>query len=131
MALKLNKRRIFKQTVTFTPLETGEQGSFIAVFNILTAEQQSKLFEVIQSLNGEKSKDNTHAWGQIQKILDTILVDVEQLEIEDEQGDLLTGEALLEVVKSYPDLADAIVAAYFGSSEAGKKPQKKKTSKKP
>ena len=106
MALKLAKERIFKYPVEVEVRVDNKlvTGTFTGVFRALKA----------SDMDDEK------------KLIDAILVSVEGLELEDEHGNVLTGDELVEAVKDDTELVAAIIRAY-GEAMEKKDRQKSKT----
>lgn len=108
MALKLNENRTYKYQVQVAYYdEDGKvlNGSFTGVFKVLKTEDMQK-------------KDV--------RLIDTILVGVEGIDLQDVHGNSLEGEELLNAVRNDSDFAEACIAAYNDSVE--KKRVKKRTS---
>lgn len=108
MALKLNTQRIYRHPVPVSYYdESGKivTGSFTGTFKVMT----------------KGDMDDKDA-----RLIDKILIGVDDIELTDEHGNELQGEELLDAVKNDSDLAAACMEAYNGSIE--KKRIKKKTS---
>lgn len=113
MALKLNVNRNYKHPVPVKYFsEEGKilSGSFTGTFRVLNSEAL------------EKSKEEEG------RFIDLILVGVEGIELEDDNGNILEGDELLAAVKNDVDLANACVEAYEESAQ--KKRAKPKISEK-
>ena len=99
MALKLNTNRTFTSpcTVHFQD-ETGKpaSGSFGATYKVVP----------MDSLKDEHNSDKT--------LLDLVLVSVNEseLELQDENGNRLTGDDLIRAVKNDPAISMALVSTY-------------------
>lgn len=107
MALKLSTERTFKYPVNVEVRVDSKivKGSFTGVFRALKG----------SDIDGDEKR-----------LIDAILVGVEGLDLEDEAGNRLEGEALLEAVKDDTELVAAIVKAY-GEAMEKKDPAKSKT----
>jgi hypothetical protein len=95
--LKLNTSRSYPYPVTvhfFDEQGKPQQGTFKAQFKVVAADR----------LRDEENADK--------RLLDLVLSGVEELELNDADGQRLTGEALLEAVKNDPCLSLATVNAY-------------------
>lgn len=107
MAYEINQNRVFKAPVTVHTIDANGKdstGKFSAMFKNL------------------KVSD----FDRQEKLLDLVLVDVVDLIIKDDDGNVLTGQELIDVVKDDTDLASACVDAFNSAME--KKAQKRKTS---
>jgi predicted oxidoreductase len=99
MALKINQNRTFKAPVNVNYFDTnGNQisGNFMGVFRVL------KMTDF----------DNKET-----KFIDTVLVGVEGIDMSDDFGNAITGDALLVAVKNDTDLASACVEAFNAAIE--------------
>ena len=95
--LKLNTTRTFPTPVTVHfQDESGksQKGTFNATFKVMPVDQ------VTDESNSDK------------RLLDLVLVDVSQIELVDEQGNTLEGDALLEACKNDPAISAAMMATY-------------------
>lgn len=95
--LKLNTTRTFTSAVTVhfvTEAGREESGKMKAEFKIIPTDQ----FQ-----NGEND-DKT--------LLDLVLVSVSNIELTDDKGDLLEGEALIEACKTDPSISTALVSTF-------------------
>lgn len=104
--LRLNTERSYwtPVKVIYTDEEgKSQKGSFRAKFRIANHDETSAV----------ENEDKT--------LLDLVLLDVEHLELCDNSGSLLTGEALLHAAKVDPLLGNAMVLAYGASVQ--KKPR--------
>jgi len=107
MAYEINQNRVFKAPVTVHTIDANGKdatGKFSALFRNL---KQSDI---------EKEE----------RLLDLVLVEVVDLVIKDDDGNVLEGQELISVVKDDLELAGACVDAFNAAME--KKAQKRKTS---
>lgn len=96
---KLNTNRTYKQSVHLTLVdEAGKdvKGTFTAVFKVMPNNETRELLD-----------DAT--------LLDRVLVTVSDIEVPDETGKPLEGEALRDAVKNDPAAAFALITAYQDS----------------
>lgn len=96
---KLNTTRTYKQPVNLTVVdEAGKdvKGTFTAVFKILPNNETRELLD-----------DAT--------LLDRVLVSVSDIEVPDETGKPLEGEALRDAVRNDPAASFALITAYQDS----------------
>ncbi|WP_417594975.1 hypothetical protein [Oceanospirillum sp.] len=99
MALKLNTNRTFNAPCTvYFQDENGKpaSGSFGATYKVVP----------MDSLKDEHNSDKT--------LLDLVLVSVNEseLELQDENGNRLTGDDLIRAVKNDPAISMALVSTY-------------------
>lgn len=95
--LKLNSTRTFPSPVTVHFVDEkgkSSSGTFNAVFKVVPTDQ------LTDENNSEK------------RLLDVVLVEVSNIELTDEQGEALTGDALLEACKSDPSISSALTSTY-------------------
>lgn len=94
----LNTHRTYKQPVTVTTYdENGREqtGKFTATFKVLPHDQ---------------ARESGDA-----RLLDLVLMDVEDVQVADESGQPLTGDALLDALKNDPAASSALIASYNDS----------------
>lgn len=107
--LKLNTHRTFSQAVTVAFIGddgSSQKGEFGATFKIMPTK------ELLDDKNFEK------------RMLDLVLVSVEEtdLDIRDADDHKLSGDELIEALKSDPTVANALIEAYnAGVTKKGKK----------
>ncbi|MGH1461001.1 MAG: hypothetical protein ACRBB6_03085 [Neptuniibacter sp.] len=95
--LKLNTERSFKAPVTVRFMDedgTSQKGTFNAKFKVVSTD----------TLQEEENADK--------RLLDLVLLEVNNIELADASGNPLEGEALLEACKSDPSISTALVATY-------------------
>lgn len=99
MALRINTARTFDTPVTVHFHDDSGQpakGTFGATFKVQSFEQ----------MKAEENSDKT--------LLDLVLVSIkeDELELVDEVGQVLKGEALLKACKTDPSISAALITAY-------------------
>jgi len=96
---KLNTNRTYKQPVHLTLVDENgkdEKGTFSAIFRVMPNPETRELLD-----------DAT--------LLDRVLVSVSDIEVPDENGKPLEGEALRDAVRNDPAAAFALINAYQDS----------------
>lgn len=96
---KLNTNRTYKQSVSLTIVDEqgkDQKGSFTAVFKVMPNNETRELLD-----------DAT--------LLERVLVSVSDIEVPDETGKPLEGEALRDAVRNDPAASFALITAYQDS----------------
>ncbi|WIX31251.1 hypothetical protein QO259_10430 [Salinicola sp. JS01] len=104
---KLNTKRSYQQPVSLTIYdEQGKEqtGRFTATFKVMPYDQVK-----------EQPEDVT--------LLDAVLVSVSDIEVPGENGEMLTGGALLDAVKNDPAASVALISAYHESITKKNRPR--------
>lgn len=104
---KLNTQRTYSYPVKITVFDGNEEqtGEFKATFKVPSNDD----------LRAPENADKT--------LLDMVLVGVEGIEVAGEDGQPLTGDALLKAVKADPAAATALVTAYQESVTKKNRPR--------
>ena len=95
--LKLNTTRTFPAPVTVHFLDEAgksQKGTFNATFKVLPSD------EITDNSNADK------------RLLDLVLVEVKDIELADQNGVALEGDALLEACKNDPAISAAMMSTY-------------------
>lgn len=104
---KLNTMRTYMYPVSVTIYDGDKEvsGTFRAKFKVLPTT------EIADSANRDK------------RLLDLVLVDVEDVEVDGKDGQALTGDELLEALKADPAASTALINAYQESITKKNRPR--------
>lgn len=108
MAVRLNTERSFWTPVPLAWLDPDgkqQEGSFRAKFRVMSGDE----------LEAEDNQDK--------RLVDLVLLDLDELELVGDGGELLEGEALLEAAKMDPAIGAALLETYREANR--KKPRRK------